>query len=377
MNKRDYYEILGVQRSATANELKKAYREIAKKYHPDRNPGDIKAEEQFKEASEAYEVLRDPEKRQIYDSYGFDGLRGRGFSGFSDMNDIFSSFGDIFENFFGFDDAFFGGGSRRRSGPVRGRDIQSPLKISFEEAYEGCEKEIDLEKYTECKNCAGSGVKPGTSPNECPTCRGQGRVQRSQGFFSVRTTCPECRGEGHIIKEYCQDCEGEGRILERKKLKVKIPAGIDSGISIRLSGEGEPGKRGGPYGDMFFEINVIPHETFERDESGNIISKEEISFPLAALGGEIEVETMQGKKTLKIDKGTQSGTRKKISNLGFPSLRGFGKADHIFHIFIKTPNKLSKKQKELLEEFDKLDTGKLNKQPKKKKGIFEKIFFIF
>jgi len=368
MPKRDYYEILNVSRQASEAELKRAYRDLAKKFHPDVNPGNSEAEENFKEASEAYEVLRDPEKRQIYDTYGHEGLKGRGFSGFTDVNDIFSSFGDIFESFFGFQESVFGGA--RRNGPMRGADISAGIKIDFQEAYKGCEKELDLEKYKTCEKCSGSRVKPGTSPTECPTCRGFGKVKRSQGFFSLTTACPNCKGEGVIIKEYCPECDGEGRVLERKKLKIKVPAGIDSGTSIRLANEGEPGMNSGPYGDMYLQIEIKTHEYFIRDEQNNILSVVEISFAKAALGTEIEVETMEGKKKLKIARGTQNGTVLKISGLGFSQLRGFGKGDHLFHIFVKTPTKLNKKQKELLTEFAKL-SGEKTKTGKK--NLFDRL----
>ena len=371
MTKRDYYEILGVSRSADEGELKKAYRDLAKKLHPDVNPGDKDAEEKFKEVSEAYEVLRDPEKKQIYNSYGHDGLRSRGYSGFKDVNDIFSSFSDIFESFFGFGDPFFGGQSRTgRRGPSRGRDVASGMTITFEESYKGCEKEIDLEKYVYCKECAGSGVKPGSSPEVCNTCGGYGQVRRTQGFFTLATTCPKCRGEGQIIKDHCQSCRGEGKTIERKKLKVKVPAGIDSGTSIRLAGEGEVGERGGPSGDMYLEINIKPHEYYDRDENGNILSTIEISFAKAALGDQVEMDTMEGKKLLTIPKGTQTGKALKIEGLGFPQIRGFGRGDHIFNIFVKTPTGLSKKEKELLEEFAKLQGEEVKP---KKKGFFGKI----
>jgi molecular chaperone DnaJ len=376
VTKRDYYEILGVSRTAGETELKKSYRELAKKFHPDVNPGNKDAEEKFKEASEAYEVLRDPEKRKIYDAYGHEGLRGRGFSGFNNVNDIFSNFSDIFESFFGFSDPFFGGqgrGRQRRNSPVRGADISAGMTITFEESYKGCEKELDLEKYKQCSECSGSGVKPGSSPEECHTCGGYGQVRRSQGFFTIQTTCPNCRGEGQVVKDKCQSCKGAGKILERKKIKVKVPAGIDSGTSIRLAGEGEPGLRNGPAGDMYLEISVKPHDYFERIDENNILTNLEVTFVKASLGGEIEVETMDGKKKLEIPKGAQTGKVLKLGGLGFQSLRGNGKGDHLFQIFVKTPTNLNKRQKEILEEFAQLSGEEVKPLKKGKKSLFEKI----
>ena len=356
--KRDYYEVLGVNRNASENDLKASYRKLALKYHPDRNPGDKTAEDNFKEAAEAYEVLRDPQKRQIYDQYGHQGLEGSGFSGFGGFEDIFSSFSDIFEDFFG-----FGGNRRSRTGAQRGADLRYDLSLSFMEAAFGTETEIDIEKMEICSTCSGSACEPGTAPETCSTCHGSGQVTRSQGFFTVRTTCPTCRGQGQRITHPCAQCRGTGQILKNKTVSVKIPAGVDSGSRLRLTGEGEAGAYGGPSGDLYVFIDVKPHDFFSRDGT-EVLCQVEISFVQAALGDKISVPTLNGKKTLEIPKGTQPGDVFRFKGEGIPSLRYRSRGDQIIQVLIKTPTSISKKQEALLREFDKLESKKISSKLK-------------
>jgi len=356
--KRDYYEILGVNRSASENDLKASYRKLALKYHPDRNPGDKEAEDKFKEAAEAYEVLRDPQKRQIYDQYGHQGLEGSGFSGFGGFEDIFSSFSDIFEDFFG-----FGTGRRSRSSAQRGSDLRYDLSLSFLEAAFGTETEINIEKMEVCPTCSGSACKPGTAPDTCSACHGSGQVTRSQGFFTVRTTCPACRGRGQMITHPCNQCRGTGQILNNKKVSVKIPAGVDSGSRLRLTGEGEAGAYGGPQGDLYVFLNVEAHDFFSRDGT-EILCQVEISFVQASLGDKITVPTLNGKKTLKIPKGTQPGDVFRFKGEGIPSLRYGSRGDQIIQVLIKTPTSVTKKQESLLKEFAKLESKKISNKLK-------------
>lgn len=353
ITKRDYYEILGINRDTTADEIKARYRKLALKYHPDRNPNNKEAEEKFKEAAEAYEVLHDPNKRQIYDQYGHQGLEGSGFSGFGGFEDIFSSFGDIFEDFFGF-------GNRRgsRSHAKRGADLRYDLTLSFMEAAFGTEKMIDVEKMETCHVCDGSACEPGTQPESCSYCQGTGQVSRSQGFFTVRTTCPQCHGMGQATTHPCLHCSGTGRIKNKKKVSVKIPGGVDSGSRLRLTGEGEAGIYGGPHGDLYVFITVKPHKFFQRDNT-DIICQIELSFVQAALGDKIMVHTLNGKKKLEIPKGTQPGNLFRFTGEGIPSLRTGKRGDQIIQAVIKTPTNLNKKQEKLLMEFEKLESGKV------------------
>ncbi|MCK4984322.1 MAG: molecular chaperone DnaJ, partial [Desulfobacterales bacterium] len=329
--KRDYYEILSVSRNATDNELKAAYRKLALKYHPDRNPDDKTAEEKFKEAAEAYEVLRDPQKRSLYDQYGHAGLQNTGFQGFGGFEDIFSSFGDIFEDFFGFTSR-----RRSRSRAMPGVDLRYDLNLDFMEAVFGSETEIEIDKRQTCNECGGSGCETGTEPESCRHCGGTGQVSRSQGFFTVRTTCPTCRGNGRIIPYPCPKCRGTGQVMASKKVAVKIPAGVDHGSRLRLTGEGEPGVYGGPPGDLYVFIHVQPHEFFKRQDT-DIICEIPISFVQAALGDKISVATLNGKKTLEIPKGTQPGDIFYFHGEGIPALTGRGRGDQIIQVAIKTP----------------------------------------
>ena len=357
--KRDYYEILGVDRSAGGDTIKANYRKLALKYHPDRNPGDKESEEKFKEAAEAYEVLRNSQKRNIYDQFGHQGLQGTGFTGFRGFEDIFSSFGDIFEDFFG-----FGGGTRSRTAARRGVDLRYDLTISFMDAAFGTDTEIEIEKLQTCSACQATGCEPGTYPEDCRQCGGSGQVTRSQGFFSIRTTCPYCHGEGRSIANPCPDCRGTGQIERVEEVSVKIPPGVDTGTRLRLSGEGESGIRGGPPGDLYVFISVKPHDFFKRNNN-DIICHVPISFVQAALGADIDVPTLNGEKNLRIPKGTQAGEVFRFKDEGIPSLRGYGRGDQIMQILVKTPTGLSKKQETLLKEFAKLESAKLSTKIKK------------
>lgn len=345
---RDYYEILGCSKSDSPEVIKKAYRKMAMKYHPDRNPGDHEAEAKFKEAAEAYEVLSDQQKRQVYDTYGHDGLKNTGYSGPGNYSDIFSNINDIFGDLFG-----FGGRSGRQdpNGPVAGDDLRYDMEISFMDAVHGAEKEVDVTKRETCWTCEGSGARPGHKPEVCPSCHGRGQVIRSQGFFQVSSTCPQCQGAGQVIKEPCNDCHGEGLINRGKKVNIKIPAGVDTGARMRLRGEGEGGRRGGPSGDLYVVLHVQSHEFFQRD--GQVIF---LRYPLsmikAALGCEVEIPTIHGTSKLKISAGTQSGDRFTLRGEGVPSLRGGGRGDMIVEAKVLTPTKLTKTQKELLRQFE-------------------------
>ena len=358
VTKRDYYEVLGVNRNATQDELKSSYRKLALKYHPDRNPGNKEAEEKFKEASEAYEVLRDSQKRRIYDQFGHQGLEGSGFSGFSGFEDIFSSFGSIFEDIFGFNT-----GQRSRTRAQRGSDLRYDLTLDFMQAAFGTETRINVEKMEICPSCQGSSCEPGTYPETCGSCRGSGQVSRSQGFFTVRTTCPQCRGNGQTISSPCKGCRGAGQVLANKTVSVKIPAGVDDGSRLRLTGEGAAGVYGGPPGDLYVFIHVKAHDFFQRDNN-DVICRVEISFIQAALGASISVPTLKSTKTLEIPKGTQPGDQFRFRGEGIPSLRTGQRGDQIIQIVIKTPTNLNKKQQALLREFEKIEIGKLSNKLK-------------
>lgn len=358
--KRDYYEVLGVDKNADEAAIKKAYRVLAKKYHPDMNPGDKEAEKKFKEASEAYAVLSDPEKKRQYDQYGhaaFEGGAG-GFGGF-DFNS--ADFGDIFGDIFG---DFFGGGSRRSArssnGPMKGANVRTSVRITFEEAVFGVEKEIELTLKDECTSCHGSGAKPGTSPETCKKCGGKGQVVfTQQSFFgTVRNvqTCPDCNGTGKVIKDKCPDCHGSGFIASRKTIKVSIPAGIDNGQSVRIRDKGEPGTNGGPRGDLLVEVMVGRHPIFQRQDY-NIFSTVPVSFAVATLGGEIMIDTVDGKVIYEVKPGTQTDTKVRLKGKGVPSLRNKEvRGDHYVTLVVQVPDKLSHEAKELLKQFDK-ETG--------------------
>ena len=364
MEKRCYYEVLGVSRDVTEVELKKCYRKIALKFHPDKNPGDKEAEEKFKEASEAYSVLCDPEKRRLYDQFGHAGLNGFGGGQGTGFEDIFSSFGDIFEDFFG-----FGGGRRAGRRVRRGDDLRYDLTIDFMQAAFGFETEIEVEKLAACSKCEGSGCKPGTQPETCRQCNGTGQMTRSQGFFMVKTTCSACRGSGRYIASPCAKCRGRGQEMIRKTVSLKIPAGVDTGSKLRLTGEGEAGEKGAPPGDLYVFITVRPHKFFQRNQN-DVICLMEISFVQAALGDTIMVPTLTGEKPLDIPKGTQYGDTFRFAGEGIPSLRTKEKGDQIIQVDIRTPLNLSKKQEELLQEFASYEKEKFSNKLKNllKKG---------
>ena len=344
MSKRDYYEVLGVSRDADEKEVKKAYRRIAMKYHPDRNPDAPDAEDKFREASEAYEILSDREKRAAYDQFGHAGVdpqmgAGGGFQG---------SFSDIFGDVFG--DIFGGGGGRARSGPQRGADLRYTLDISLEDAVRGATVKIRVPTLVSCEPCDGSGAKPGTSPVTCTTCGGAGQVRMQQGFFQVQQTCPACRGKGTMISDPCTSCHGRGRIEETKTLSVKVPPGVDTGDRIRLSGEGEAGPDGGPPGDLYVEMAVQPHAIFER-EGKHLYCEVPINFADAALGGELEVPTLDGRVKLKIPSETQTGKLFRLRGKGVKPVRGGPEGDLLCRVVVETPVNLTRQQRELLEEF--------------------------
>lgn len=359
--KRDYYEVLGVDKGADDATIKKAYRQLAKKYHPDMNPGDKEAEKKFKEASEAYAVLSDPDKRRQYDQFGHSAFEGGGAGGgFGGFDFSGADFSDIFGDIFG---DFFGGGSRggaRNNGPMKGANLRTSVRISFEQAVFGVEKELDLNLKDTCKTCNGSGAKPGTSPETCRKCGGRGQVvtQHSTPFGTIRNSqvCPDCGGTGKTIKEKCPDCHGSGYISSRKKIQVSIPAGIDNGQSVRIRDKGEPGVNGGPRGDLLVEVVVDRHPIFQRQEM-NIFSTVPVSFAVAALGGEILIDTVDGKVVYDVKAGTQTDTRIRLRGKGVPSLRNKDvRGDHYVTLVVQVPDKLSNEAKELLKQFDK-ETG--------------------
>ena len=372
-DKRDDYEVLGVSKGASDDELKKAFRKEAKKYHPDLHPGDKEAEAKFKEINEAYEVLSNPEKRQKYDQFGHAGVDsnygaggGYGGSGFGDFGDIFS---DIFGGGFG-----FGGSGGRRNGPRRGNDVRQVVTISFEEAAFGCKKKINITKQEDCPTCKGTGAKPGTSAETCSHCHGTGQIQTQQrtilGYMTNVTTCPHCQGSGKIIKDPCRDCRGTGKVRKTRTVEIDIPAGIDDGQTMQLSGQGEAGERGGPSGDLLITVRVRPHQMFER--SGNdVYLNMPVTFVQAALGATLTVPTLDGVVEYDIPEGTQSGTRFRLRGKGIPFIRGKNRGDQYVTVEVEVPKNLSQRQKEILREFDE------EKNYKKKKSFAEKMKELF
>lgn len=347
MAKQDYYETLGVARNASEADIKKAYRRLAMKFHPDRNPDDKAAEEQFKSAKEAYEILSDPQKRAAYDQFGHAGVSagaaGAGAGGFRG-----ASFSDIFDDVFG---DIFGGARGARSNVFRGADLRYDLDLNLEDAVHGTNVKIKVPTLVECTTCHGSGAKKGSSPSNCPTCGGQGQVRMQQGFFSIQQTCPRCRGAGKIITDPCGTCHGRGRVQEQKTLSVKVPAGVDTGDRIRLSGEGEPGENGGPPGDLYVQVRVRPHPIFKR-EGADLYCEMPISFVTAALGGELDVPTLEGRVKLKVPAETQSGKLFRLRSKGVTSLHDGSRGDLLCRVSVETPVNLSDKQKDLLRDFD-------------------------
>jgi molecular chaperone DnaJ len=350
VSKRDYYQILGIERSATEVELKSAYRKLALKYHPDRNPGDHAAEEKFKECAEAYGILADADKRAAYDRFGHAGVSasGGGFDPtvFSGFEDILGGLGDIF----GFGDLL--GGGRRRGGPQRGADLRYDLEISFEESAKGAETSIQIPRQEHCEKCSGTGAAPGSTPTVCGQCRGQGQVRFQQGFFTVARTCPQCRGAGKVITKPCTTCRGAGRLAKDRKITVKIPAGIAHGQGLRIQGEGEPGFAGGPAGHLFVVVHVHEHKFFRRDGL-NLFCEIPVNFTTLALGGEMQVPTLDGVETVKIHEGTETGTTLRLRGKGMPDVSGRGRGDLFATVQVQTPKKLTKEQRQLLEQLRK------------------------
>ncbi len=366
MSKRDYYEILGVSRSATDREIKMAYRKLAVEYHPDKNPGDAEAEEKFKEAAEAYAVLSDGDKRTRYDQFGHDGVRGAGGAGFDPG---FTNIEDIFD-LFGFGDVF-GGGRQRRSSVQRGADLRYDLQITLEEAATGKDEKLEIPRLETCEECKGKGAAEGSSPETCITCNGNGQTRYQQGFFSVMRTCPNCNGNGQIIKDPCKGCSGAGRIESKKELEVKIPAGVETGSRLRIGAEGEAGVGGGPNGDLYVVIHVAEHDLFER-QGANLYTSAPVSFAQAALGAEIKVKTLNGEEDLKIPAGTQTGTVFRIKEKGMPSLSGSGQGDLYVAVTLITPKTLSSEQRKLLEQLAEIEDVDFEEE-----GFIDKVRNIF
>ncbi|MEQ5807384.1 molecular chaperone DnaJ [Alteromonas sp. NFXS44] len=371
MSKRDYYEVLGVDKSAGERDIKKAYKKLAMKYHPDRTQGDKALEEKFKEIQEAYEVLTDSQKRAAYDQYGHAGVDpnrgGAGFGGGADFGDIF---GDVFGDIFG------GGRGGRQSRARQGADLRYNLELSLEEAVRGKDVEIRVPTLVECDVCHGSGAKKGTSPTTCPTCHGNGQVQMRQGFFAVQQTCPTCSGRGKIISDPCNACHGHGRKEKTKTLSVKIPAGVDTGDRIRLTGEGEAGENGAPAGDLYVQVHVRVHDIFQRD-GNNLYCEVPLSFTTAALGGELQVPTLDGKVKLKVSPETQTGRMFRLRGKGVKSVRSGVTGDLMCKVVVETPVNLSARQKELLQELDDSMGGDSAKHRPKEKGFFDGVKKFF
>jgi molecular chaperone DnaJ len=351
VSKRDYYEVLGVPRAASEAEIKSAYRKLAMKYHPDRNPGNKTAEEHFKQCAEAYAILADPEKRTLYDRFGHAGVSSAaGGAGFdpSVFNEF--DFADILGNMFGFSDLF--AGARRRGGPQRGADLRYDLEITFEESATGAATSIQIPRHETCEVCNGSGAESGSAPTVCPQCHGQGQVRFQQGFFTVARTCPRCRGVGRVIAKPCQSCNGEGRVARERKIPVKIPAGIADGQQIRLQGEGEAGTAGGPPGHLYVAVHVREHEFFRRDGL-NLFCEVPVNFTTLALGGEIRVPTLDGSEAVTVPEGTQTGTTLRLRGKGMPEVNGRGRGDLFATVQAHTPKRLTKEQRHLLEQLAK------------------------
>jgi molecular chaperone DnaJ len=371
MDKQDYYELLDVPRDASDRDIKKAYRRLAMKYHPDRNPDDKDAELKFKEINEAYEVLSDAQKKAAYDQFGHAGVNGQGGMGGGGFEGGFGDiFGDVFGDIFG-----GGGGGRRRSSVRRGADLRYNLDLSLEEAVRGCEKTLKVPTYVSCETCDGSGAKPGTSAKTCGTCGGAGQVRMQQGFFAVQQTCPSCRGEGKVISDPCGTCHGQGRTQKTKTLQVKIPAGVDTGDRIRLGGEGEAGAHGGPSGDLYVQVSVKDHPIFERD-GAHLYCEVPISIVDAALGGELDVPTLDGRVKLKIPAETQTGKMFRLRGKGIKPVRGGSLGDLMVKVVVETPVSLTARQKELLQEFQ-TETEQHQKHGPKKHGFFDTVKKFF
>lgn len=367
--KRDYYEILGVSRDASAETVKRAYKKLAHKYHPDRNPDDEEAVERFKEAAEAFEVLNDAEKRSIYDRFGHAGLSGAGSragGGFTDMDDIMDAFGDLFEGF-----GFFGGGRARGRGARsrRGDHLRTSITIDLLDAASGCTRELELTRHARCSTCGGSGARPGSQPQRCDYCRGMGRVVQSQGFFRVQSTCPACHGEGVVIRDRCPDCEGSGMEIETVNLEVQVPPGVDNGMQLCLRGEGEPGQRGGPRGDLYVDIQVREHPLFER-EGRHLRCHVPVTFPQAALGAELEIPTLEGRHEFTVPPGTQPGEVFRLRGYGMPDPHGGRRGELFVQIQVEVPKKLTRRQEDLLRELAEVEHAHVSPH---RKSFFEKL----
>jgi molecular chaperone DnaJ len=352
--KRDYYEILNVGREASETEIKKSYRQLALKYHPDRNPGNKEAEDKFKEASEAFQVLSDSEKRRLYDQFGFEGLEGSGYSGVGGIEDIFTHFEDLFGDFFGFGFGGMGGrgGRRRRGGgpgPTQGRSVQKIVEITMNEAAFGCKREVEYRVPEACGRCKGTGSEPGTSPQVCPTCQGRGQIARAQGVFMLTTSCPQCQGEGQFQANPCRDCSGAGKTMEDRAMVVTLPAGIDDGQSIRIPNRGEAGTMGGPAGHLFVEVRVTPDPRFER-RGYELFTYVDVSYPKAVLGGKATVPTLEGTAEAKIPSGSQPDDIVTLKSQGIPRLNGKGRGDLHAVVRLRIPKKVNRKEKKLLQQ---------------------------
>jgi len=380
MSKRDYYEVLGLQRGAGKDDIKKAYRKLALKYHPDKNPDNAEAEAKFKEASEAAEILLDDSKKSRYDQFGHAGVDGQsgfgGGGGFGGAGGDFGDLGDIFGDIFGdiLGGGRRGGGGRRRYRGTPGNDLQMTLDVSFEEAAFGAEKSISLTRYTDCEPCGGAGTKSGSQPATCDMCQGAGEVRRQQGFFTVATACPKCQGSGQMITDPCSSCSGQGRKKKKIDLAVKVPVGIDTNQRLKLSGEGDAGSMGAPSGDLYVVINVLNHSIFER-EGFNIHCTVPISFSQAALSDEIEVPTLNGKVSVTIPEGTQSGKKMRLKGKGIQRLGAYGLGDLILTIHVETPTKLSAEQRDLIKRLGELESS--DKSHPMGRGFFDKVKDLF
>jgi molecular chaperone DnaJ len=368
MAKRDYYEVLGVNRDASDDDIKKAYRKLAMKHHPDRNPDNPKSEEHFKEAKEAYEVLSDPKKRPAYDSYGHAGV-DPGSGGGAGAGNFADAFGDIFGD-------IFGGNRQGRSNVFRGADLRYNLEITLEQAAHGFETKIRIPTMSECTVCKGSGAKPGTQPVTCTSCNGQGQVRMTQGFFSIQQTCPRCHGTGKMIPTPCTACSGSGRVKQQKTLAVKIPAGVDEGDRVRLTGEGEPGVNGGPAGDLYVQVHIKAHSVFQRDHD-DLHCEMPVSFATAALGGDVDVPTLDGSARIKVTAETQSGKTFRLRGKGIKGVRSHAPGDLFCHVLVETPVNLNERQKELLREFEAITQKDAGRHNPRAKSWFDRVKEFF
>ena len=358
---RDLYEVLGVSRDASDKDIKKAYRKLALKHHPDRNPGDKEAEKAFKECAEAYEVLSDTEKRGLYDHYGHAGLRNAGYQGFEGgVDDIFSAFGSMFSDLFSFGGGGGPGRSRNPNAPQRGGDMRVGLELEFEEAAFGASKEITIRREEDCETCSGTGGAPGAELKVCGSCRGSGFVVQQQSLFQIRRPCPSCGGKGQGFAERCPDCRGRGQVQHERSRKVEVPPGVDSGMELRLAGQGQAGRRGGPPGDLFVALQVKPHKVFERHRD-DVVARLDVTFPQAALGSEIEVPTLEGEEKLTVPAGATTGDLLRLRGQGVPNVRTGHRGDQIMQVFVTTPKHLTDRQRELLEELAAIEGNKVHK----------------